>query len=101
MDIGLLASALARPGTAVLGTDAYPDLAMKAAPLLDSVARFQPLLDGNRCTAWMLLVSFLWINGYKHSFGTDDAFDLVLGVAAGNVGLEQSAEVNASRMVPR
>lgn len=100
-DIGLLASALARPGTTVLGTDAYPELSRKAAALLDSVARFHPLLDGNKRTAWTLMVSFLWINGYKHDFSTDEGFDLVLGVAAGNIGLEQSAQAIASHIVLR
>ncbi|MGO4385670.1 type II toxin-antitoxin system death-on-curing family toxin [Specibacter sp. RAF43] len=100
-DVGLLASALARPGTTVLGTDAYPELSRKAAALLDSVARFHPLLDGNKRTAWTLMVSFLWINGHKHNFSTDEAFDLVLGVAAGKTGLEESAAIIASHTVPR
>lgn len=51
-DIGLLASALARPATTVTGTEAYPQLALKAAALLESVARFHPLIDGNKRTAW-------------------------------------------------
>ncbi|GAA3315262.1 hypothetical protein GCM10017710_23840 [Arthrobacter ramosus] len=38
-DVGLLASALARPATTVMGTEAYPQLALKAAALLESVAR--------------------------------------------------------------
>ncbi|WP_104092087.1 type II toxin-antitoxin system death-on-curing family toxin [Arthrobacter sp. GMC3] len=100
-DIGLLGSALARPGTTVLGTEAYPDLALKAAALLDSVARFHPLLDGNKRTAWTLMVSILWINGFKHNFATNDAFDLALGVDAGNIGLEQSAATIVSHIVPR
>jgi death-on-curing protein len=33
-DIGLLASALARPATTVMGVEAYPQLAMKAAALM-------------------------------------------------------------------
>lgn len=37
-DVGLLASALARPATTVMGTEAYPELAVKAAALLESVA---------------------------------------------------------------
>lgn len=84
-DIGLLASAFARPPTTMLGTEAYPQLPMKAAALLDSVARFHPLIDGNKRTAWTLMVLMLWINGYRHDFSTDAAFDLVVGVAAGDV----------------
>jgi death-on-curing protein len=78
-DIGLLASALARPATTVLGVEAYPQLPMKAAALLESVARFHPLIDGNKRTAWTLMVLMLWINGYRHDLSIDAAFDLVVG----------------------
>lgn len=50
-DVGLLASALARPATTAVGKEAYPELPMKAAALLDSVARFPPLVDGNKRTS--------------------------------------------------
>ncbi|MCX2749821.1 Fic family protein [Arthrobacter sp. MI7-26] len=67
-DVGLLALALVCPATAVMGTEAYPRLAMKATALLDSVARSRPLIDGNKRTAWTLVVLLLWINGYRHDF---------------------------------
>jgi death on curing protein len=100
-DVGLLASALARPATTVMGADAYPDLALKAAALLESVARFHPLIDGNKRTAWTLMVLLLWINGYRHDFTTDEGFELVVGVAAGNIGLRDSAAVISSHLVRR
>jgi death on curing protein len=100
-DVGLLASALARPATTVMGTEAYPELPLKAAALLDSAARFHPLVDGNKRTAWTLMVLLLWINGYRHNFSTDQAFDLVVGVAAGTVSLERSAELIAEHVTPR
>ncbi|MFJ6078019.1 Fic family protein [Pseudarthrobacter sp. NPDC092419] len=50
---------------------------MKAAALLESVARFHPLIDGNKRTARTLMVLLLWINGYRHDFTTDEGFDLV------------------------
>ena len=100
-DIGLLASVLARPATTVLGAEAYPQLPVKAAALLDSVARFHALIDGNKRTAWTLMVLMLWINGYRHGFTTDAAFDLVVGVAAGDVSLEVSAGLIATHLVRR
>jgi death-on-curing protein len=100
-DVGLLASALARPATTVMGTDAYPDLGLKAAALLESVARFHPLLDGNKRTAWTLMVLLLWINGYRHDFTTAEGFDLVVGVAAGSIELQDSAAVISRHLVPR
>jgi len=100
-DIGLLASALARPGTTVMGVEAYPQLTMKAAALLESVARFHPLIDGNKRTAWTLMVLMLWINGHQHNFRTDEGFDLVVGVDAGSVPLERSASLIAAHLIPR
>ncbi|UEL30059.1 type II toxin-antitoxin system death-on-curing family toxin [Pseudarthrobacter sp. L1SW] len=100
-DVGLLASALARPATTVMGAEAYPELAVKAAALLESVARFHPLIDGNKRTAWTLMVLLLWINGYRHDFTTDEGFDLVVGVAAGTIGLPNAAAEISRHLVPR
>lgn len=100
-DVGLLASALARPATTVMGAEAYPDLALKAAALLESVARFHPLIDGNKRTAWTLMVLLLWVNGYRHDFTTDKGFELVVGVAAGTIELRDSAAEISRHMVPR
>ena len=100
-DVGLLASALARPATTVMGAEAYPELAMKAAALLESVVRFHPLIDGDKRTAWTLMVLLLWINGYRHDFTTDEGFDLVVGVAAGTVELRDSAALISRHLVLR
>ena len=100
-DIGLLASALARPATTVMGVEAYPQLVKKAAALMESVARFHPLIEGNKRTDWTLMVLMLWINGYRHEFITVEAFNLVVGVAAGDVTLEDSAGTIATHLVRR
>jgi death-on-curing protein len=100
-DIGLLASALARPATTVMGVEAYPQLATKAAALMESVARFHPLIDGNKRTAWTLMVLMLWINGYRHDFSTEEAFNLVVGVAAGDITLRDSAGTIATHLARR
>lgn len=52
-DIGLLASALACPATRVMGAEAYPQLEMKAAALLDlTEGAFEwLLLPGPACPA--------------------------------------------------
>jgi len=99
-DIGLLASALARPATRVMGTEAYPQ-AVKPAALLESVARFHPLIDGNKRTAWTLMVLLLWTNGYRHDFSTNEGFDLVVGVAAGVVDLQGSADLIEKHLIRR
>lgn len=100
-DAGLLASALARPAASFGGADFYDSLALKAAVILESVVRGHPLIDGNKRTGWTLAVLFLWINGRRHDLGADAAFDLVLGVAEGRVGLDESADLLAAGLVPR
>lgn len=99
-DGGLLASALARPAASVFGEDAYPTIDRKAAALLESLARSHPLFDGNKRTAWATMVTFLWINGYRHRFTTDDAFDLVVGVASGRIDLDESERRIRENRVP-
>ena len=83
-----------------MGAEAYPKLPLKAAALLESVARFHPLVDGNKRTAWTLMVLLLWINGYRHDFTTDQGFELVVGVAKGTITLTDSAAEITRHMVP-
>lgn len=91
-DAGLLASALARPATTLFGDDAYMSLELKAAALLESVVRNHPFIDGNKRSGWTLMVTFLWINGYRHHMTADEGFDLVVGVAEGRIALDEGAE---------
>jgi death on curing protein len=82
-DYGLLESALARPRASVFGQDAYPDLHLKAAALLHSVARNHALVDGNKRLAWTACRTFLAINGQWISAPEDDRFEFVIQVATG------------------
>ena len=100
-DAGLLASAVARPATALGGAEVYPTMAAKAAALLESVTRNHALFDGNKRTGWTLLVLFLWINGRRLTLDVDDAFDLVVGVAEGRIDLMDSATRLAGHVVTR
>lgn len=68
-DVNLLALALVRPATAVMGAEAYSQLALKAA-LLESLTGFPLIIDGTKCIAWILRVLLLRINGYRHGFST-------------------------------
>lgn len=100
-DVGLLESAVARPAATVMGADAYPELELKAAALLESLARNHPLVDGNKRTSWTLMVMFLWLNGYRHDFTTDEGFELIIGVASGALALEAAAGIIARHTVLR
>lgn len=82
-DYGLLESALARPQATAFGEDAYPALHDKAAALLHSVARNHALIDGNKRLALAATITFLGINGIRLALSNDQAYDLVIDVAAG------------------
>ncbi|MBO3095305.1 type II toxin-antitoxin system death-on-curing family toxin [Cellulomonas dongxiuzhuiae] len=84
-DIGLVESAAARPRTQVGGTDAYPDLLTKAAALLHSLTRNHALLDGDERLALAGTIVFLGVNGTRLVATNDDAYDLIMDVAAGRV----------------
>jgi death on curing protein len=89
-DVGLLDSAAARPRATVLGEDAYPTIAEKAAALLHSVARNHALTDGNKRLAWLATAVFLDINGCVTALDDDEAFRLVMDVSG---GLDEVTEI--------
>ena len=84
-DHGLLQSALGRPQASVFGTDAYPTLEAKAAALLHSLARNHALVDGNKRLALAATLAFLGMNGHRLTLTNDEAYDVVMEVAAGHV----------------
>jgi death on curing protein len=84
-DYGLLESAAARPRATAFGSDAYPDLDAKAAALLHLLARNHALVDGNKRLALAAVIAFYGVNGYRLTLTNDEAYDLVIDVAAGNL----------------
>lgn len=84
-DYGLLESALARPQSTVFGRDAYAGLEEKAAALLHSLAGNHALVDGNKRLAFAATIAFLGINGRRFTWSNDEAYELVMAVAAGEL----------------
>jgi death-on-curing protein len=85
-DYGLLESAAARPRASAFGGDAYPDLDTKAAALLHSLARNHALVDGNKRPALAAVIAFYGVNGRRLTLTNDEAYELVMNVAAGHLG---------------
>ena len=90
-DVGLLDAAVARPRSSAFGADAYPSLELKAAGLLHSIVRNHALVDGNKRLAWLACVVFCDINGMTVELEDDDAFDLVMHAAQGELDVEDIA----------
>lgn len=92
-DVGLLASAAARPQASAFGDDAYPDLWTKAAALLHSVVKNHPLVDGNKRLGWLACAVFLELNGTDPTEAyNDDIYNLVMHVAAHSTEVDELAQ---------
>jgi death on curing protein len=90
-DTGLLAGAAARPRITVFGDDAYPTFEDKAAALLHSLVRNHALVDGNKRLAWSAARVFCLLNGRDLTYAVDEAEDLMLSAASGQLDVRQIA----------
>ncbi|MEJ7649372.1 MAG: Fic family protein [Nakamurella sp.] len=84
-DRGLLESAAFRPQATAFGQDAYPTLELKAAALLHSIAMNHALIDGNKRLALAGTIAYLGINGRRLTLTNDEAYDLIMSVASGEL----------------
>ena len=66
---------------------------------LHSLAGNHALVDGNKRLAWLATADFLWINGYLLDMTDDEAFDLTMLVAAGQ--LDAAGIEKRLRLVPK
>lgn len=99
-DAGLLASAAARPRGTVLGEDAYPDIAGKAAALFESVLMNHALVDGNKRLGVVLTWTMLMNNGYTLVHSEDEAYEFTMHVAAGSARFPDIRDWFAGRPRP-
>jgi death-on-curing protein len=84
-DLGLLEAAAARPQASAFGEDAYPAILEKAAALIHSIARNHALVDGNKRLALAGGIAFLGINGLRLTMSNDEAYDLIISIATGQL----------------
>ena len=98
-DLGLLASALARPRN----LEAYgsPDLADLAATYAAGIARNHPFLDGNKRTAWVVSETFLLLNKATLLITDEAAYDAMIKLAAGRIDQRRFAALLRSTLKPR
>jgi death-on-curing protein len=95
----LLESALARP----LNRYAYEgldDLVELAATYAVAISSNHPFLDGNKRAAFMCLGLFLSDNGSELEADPDEATEIMLGVAAGDIGVEKLSAWLRTRVSP-
>jgi len=77
----------------VFGVDAYPELHLKVAALLESILRIHPLIDGNKRLGIRAAALFLGYNGYTLTIADAAAGDdAIRAMAAGDLTLDKIAE---------
>lgn len=99
-DVGLLASAVARPRTTLMGREAYETFAEKAASLLHSLARNHALVDGNKRLAWAATRAFCLLNDRDLKLAVDEAEAMVVGAATGSLDVEALAATIGGHLRP-
>jgi death on curing protein len=92
-DHSLLKSAIFRLGQSEFGEETYPTLFDKAAALMDSLSKNHPFHNGNKRTAYIVVKSFLMINGYHLQFERDFAVNLMVDIVKGEYSLEDIAKL--------
>jgi death-on-curing protein len=91
-DHGLLTSAAADQRQRVRAR-CLPGVRGPAAALMHSSARNHALIDGNKQLAWSATRVFCLINGRNPVFEVDEAEQMVLAVACGDLDAADLAEV--------
>lgn len=87
-DVGGLESAVAQPRMTFGGQELYPTVVEKASAMGFSLIQNHPFVDGNKRTGHAAMETFLILNGYQINASTDEQVDVILQVAAGEMGRE-------------
>ncbi len=77
-DLGMLLSAVGRPGATFEGQALYPDLFSQAAALMESLINNHPFVDGNKRTGVAAAALFMRRNGYRLEAGNEALVAVVM-----------------------
>ncbi len=84
-DRGALEAAVARPAATFDGEDLYPDLAAKAAALMESLVMNHPFADGNKRVGIAAAELFVLVNGNALAATDAELEEVTLALARGEV----------------
>ena len=79
---GVLEGAIVQPFQQVGGQDLYPEFLDKAAAIFYFCIKNHPLEDGNKRLALLLLLVFLYKNGYWIKCSNEDLYNFTIKVAS-------------------
>lgn len=91
-DLSGVASAVAQPQMTLGDDELYPDIEAKATALCFSLVMNHPFIDGNKRVGHAAMETFLVINGWELSADVDDAENVILSLAAGELSREELSE---------
>lgn len=91
-DQGLLQSALYRPKNLFAYTELPPDIASLAASYAWGIVKNHPFFDGNKRTAYVVVRTFLKLNGYDLQASNQEKYQTWIDLAANKLSEEQLAE---------
>jgi death on curing protein len=97
-DLGLLASALARPRNLFAYAALPPDLATFAAAYAFGITRNHPFVDGNKRAALVVARTFLRLNGHDFDASQEEKYQTFLRLAEGQLTEEELADWIRARL---
>ncbi len=90
-DEGLLQSALSRPKNLLAYSELPPDMASLAASYAYGIVKNHPFVDGNKRTAYVVMRTFLKLNGYDIQASSEEKYQIWIALAAGELSEEELA----------
>ncbi|MFF8958270.1 fic family toxin-antitoxin system, toxin component [Streptomyces sp. NPDC014894] len=92
-DYGPLYAAVARIQSRAMGRDIYGSQHLKAAALLQTLAKLPCLEHSNEAFAWHSTEAFLALGGHRLGYAPKDAVVLVRDAASGALGVARIAHL--------
>ncbi|MBW4613876.1 MAG: type II toxin-antitoxin system death-on-curing family toxin [Desmonostoc vinosum HA7617-LM4] len=99
-DEGLLESALAQPQATFAGELLHATMHEQAAAYLYHLAMNHPFIDGNKRTAFAVMDTFIRLNGYSLNLTDEQAYDLVMQIAQGQMNKLELADYLEQAIAP-
>jgi death-on-curing protein len=82
-DTGLSESALARPFQTFAGEDLYPTVFEKAAAIAESLIKNHPVIDGNKRTGILTMVSVLFEYNFALTADEEELYNFTISISTG------------------
>ena len=90
-DEGLLESALYRAQNLLAYSESLPDVASLAAAYAYGIVKNHPFVDGNKRTAYVVMRTFLKLNGYDIQSSSEEKYQVWISLAEGKLSENELA----------